>query len=102
LPFDFRYLKCISSVKELDDLVGPTVVLASFPDMDFGFSRELLIKWGTDAQNTIILPDRCGPGTMGRRLFDYWNANSPTDLAVRPPIFVDLDVPMEVKISKCR
>ncbi|EGF79032.1 hypothetical protein BATDEDRAFT_12823 [Batrachochytrium dendrobatidis JAM81] len=72
LPFEFKCLKMIHSIDELDNLMGPKVVLASFPGMMTGFSQDLLIEWGSDPRNMIILPDRAQPGTLGRMMFDDW------------------------------
>ena len=47
---------------------SPKVVLASMPDMEAGFSRELLTQWGTNAKNSIIFTKRCSPGTLGHDL----------------------------------
>ncbi|XP_071526675.1 probable cleavage and polyadenylation specificity factor subunit 2 isoform X2 [Panulirus ornatus] len=46
------------------------VVLASFPDLESGYSRELFVQWATNPKNTIILTSRTGPDTLARRLID--------------------------------
>lgn len=47
---------------------SPKVVLASMPDMEAGFSRELLIQWGANPKNSVIFTKRCAPGTLGHDL----------------------------------
>jgi len=46
------------------------VVLASTPDMECGFSRELFLQWCTNPQNSIILTSRTSPGTLARDLIE--------------------------------
>jgi len=46
------------------------VVLASVPDMQCGYSRELFLQWCSSAKNCIILTNRTQPGTLSRILID--------------------------------
>jgi len=46
------------------------VVLASVPDMQSGYSRELFLQWCSNAKNCIILTNRTQPGTLSRILID--------------------------------
>lgn len=46
------------SLNELNKVPSPKVVLASFPDMETGFSRELFLQWCSNASNSIILTTR--------------------------------------------
>ena len=52
------------------------VVLASIPDMQCGFSRDLFTQWCGNSKNTIILTNRTGPGTLARQLIDNPNEKS--------------------------
>jgi len=36
--------------------------------MESGFSRELLIHWGTNPKNSIVFTNRCPSGTLGHDL----------------------------------
>ena len=45
-------------------------VLASTPDMECGFSRELFIKWCTNPHNSIIFTSKTGQATLSRILID--------------------------------
>lgn len=99
LPFDFRYLKCISSLSELESLSGPKVVLCSTPGMMYGFSRELLLIWGTSENNLVVLPERGPIGSVCRELYEYWNMNSSSEAAVRPAILTSIEIPIEIKRS---
>lgn len=46
------------------------VVLASTPDMECGFSRDLFLQWCSNPQNSIILTSRSSPGTLARDLIE--------------------------------
>jgi len=46
------------------------VVLASVPDMQCGYSRELFLQWCSNSKNCIILTNRTQPGTLSRILID--------------------------------
>lgn len=46
------------------------MVLASTPDMECGFSRELFLQWCGNSQNSIILTSRTSPGTLARDLVE--------------------------------
>ncbi|ESO87748.1 hypothetical protein LOTGIDRAFT_234977 [Lottia gigantea] len=47
-----------------------TVVLASTPDLQSGFSRDLFIAWCGNPKNSIVLTTRTSPGTLARELID--------------------------------
>jgi cleavage and polyadenylation specificity factor subunit 2 len=46
------------------------VILASTPDLEFGYARELFMQWCQDKKNCVILTTRPGPGTLGRFLIE--------------------------------
>ena len=46
------------------------VVLASVPDLQSGFSRELFTRWCEDKKNTIILTNRTTKGTLACQLIE--------------------------------
>lgn len=56
------------SIEELARLPAPMLVLASQPDLESGFAREMFAHWAPDARNLIVLVDRSTPGTLARRL----------------------------------
>lgn len=69
-PFAFKHLRLIHSMNELSKIPGPKVVLASSPDLESGFSRELFLQWAQNSHNSIILTSRTSHGTLGRDLID--------------------------------
>lgn len=69
-PFQFRHLRLCHSMNELAKVPSPKVVLASCPDLECGFSRELFIQWAQNPTNSVILTARTAPGTLARDLID--------------------------------
>lgn len=92
-PFQFKHLQLCHSMAELNQVPSPKVqynkifclkknkmplifydefqvVLASTPDMECGFSRELFLQWCNNPQNSIILTSRTSPGTLARDLVE--------------------------------
>ncbi|XP_071478507.1 cleavage and polyadenylation specificity factor subunit 2-like [Diadema antillarum] len=69
-PFQFKHLKLCHSLKELAKVPEPKVVLASVPDMECGYSRELFIQWSAEEKNSIILTSRTPHGTLARKLIE--------------------------------
>eukprot|EP01062_Namystynia_karyoxenos_P065852 TRINITY_DN59906_c0_g1_i1.p2 TRINITY_DN59906_c0_g1~~TRINITY_DN59906_c0_g1_i1.p2 ORF type:complete len:849 (+),score=361.06 TRINITY_DN59906_c0_g1_i1:83-2548(+) len=54
--------------EEMDELVGPKVVFATPSSMSTGFSQDLLLEWGPDSNNTVMLTERTQRDTVARRL----------------------------------
>ncbi|XP_014237486.1 probable cleavage and polyadenylation specificity factor subunit 2 [Trichogramma pretiosum] len=69
-PFQFKHLQLCHSMTELNQVPSPKVVLASTPDMECGFSRELFLQWCGNPQNSIIITSRSSPGTLARDLIE--------------------------------
>ncbi|CAB4056673.1 CPSF2 [Lepeophtheirus salmonis] len=63
-PFQFKHLKLCHSMNEVNKVPSPKVVLASMPDMESGYSRELFIQWCTNPKNSIILTSRSPANTL--------------------------------------
>lgn len=57
-PFQFRHVKLCHSMAEVSKVPSPKVVLASLPDLEMGFSRELFATWAPNSKNSIILTSR--------------------------------------------
>ncbi|XP_011500980.1 PREDICTED: probable cleavage and polyadenylation specificity factor subunit 2 [Ceratosolen solmsi marchali] len=69
-PFQFKHLQLCHSMAELNQVPSPKVVLASTPDMECGFSRDLFLQWCSNPQNSIIITCRTSPGTLARDLVE--------------------------------
>jgi cleavage and polyadenylation specificity factor subunit 2 len=81
-PFQFKHLQLCHSLHELQKVSSPKVVLASSPDMESGFSRELFLQWCSNPNNSVIITTRTSPGTLSRDLVDN-GGNRPIDLIVK-------------------
>lgn len=57
-PFQFRHVRLCHNLSELANVPNPKVVLASTPDMESGFSRELFVQWASNPSNSIIVTNR--------------------------------------------
>ena len=66
----------------------PQVVLASTPDLQCGYSRDLFVAWCGNANNSIILTSRTSPNTLAR-----WLIDNPNDHVVR------LDIRRRVRLE---
>ena len=51
-------------------------MLASQPDLECGFARDLFIQWAENDKNSIILTTRTSPGTLARELIDKPNVTT--------------------------
>lgn len=81
-PFQFKHLQLCHSIQELAKVPNPKVVLASAPDMECGFARELFLQWCSNSCNSIIITTRTSPGTLARDLVDN-GGNRGIDLIVK-------------------
>nr|KAJ3422087.1 cleavage and polyadenylation specificity factor subunit 2 [Polyrhizophydium stewartii] len=98
MPFEFRCVRVISSLRELQALAGPMVVLSSFPGLTTGFARELLYAWAADPRNMIILPDRAQPGTLTRQLMADWLTSAKAaGMSVDHVVQLNRDIPCVFK-----
>lgn len=57
-PFQFKHLQLCHSLNDLSKISSPKVVLASTPDMESGFTRELFVQWAGNPNNSIIITSR--------------------------------------------
>uniref|UniRef100_A0A182T530 Cleavage and polyadenylation specificity factor subunit 2 n=1 Tax=Anopheles maculatus TaxID=74869 RepID=A0A182T530_9DIPT len=82
-PFTFKHLRLCHTMADLAKVPSPKVVLASSPDMESGFSRELFIQWAPNASNSIIITARSSPGTLARDLIDNGGNGRKIDMDIR-------------------
>ena len=54
----------------------PQAVLASVPDLECGFSRDLFTHWCSNPRNSIIVTNRTAQSTLARRLIDNLKVTS--------------------------
>ncbi|KAI8618137.1 beta-lactamase-like protein [Chytriomyces sp. MP71] len=73
VPFDFRHVRIIQHISELDSAFAhPKVVFASAASLETGPSRRLFFDWCSNSVNVVLLPERGDPGTIGRHLYEAW------------------------------
>lgn len=82
-PFQFKHLRLCHTMADLAKVPSPKVVLASSPDMESGFSRELFVQWAGNASNSIIITCRSSPGTLARDLIDNGGNGRKIEMDVR-------------------
>lgn len=87
-PFSFKHVVQCHTMKELEEVPSPKVVLASTADMNSGFSRELFIQWAPDPKNTVIFTYCTAPGSLARHLIDNPDTKS-----------IEMDVHKKVKLE---
>ena len=69
-PFQFKHLKLCHSMAEVNKVPAPKVGLASMPDMECGFARDLFLQWCSNPKNSVILTSKASPGSLARDLQD--------------------------------
>jgi len=82
-PFNFKHLKLCHSMSEVNKVPSPKVVLASMPDLECGFSRELFALWATHPKNSIILTSRSPKGTLAHDLITRGGNDRVVNLEVK-------------------
>jgi hypothetical protein len=67
-PFALTMVHRCTSVEQLANIPQPMAVLASMPDLEAGFARELFAHWAPSNKNLVVLVDRGLPGTLAHDL----------------------------------
>ena len=68
------------------------VVLASVPDLECGYSRDLFVEWAENPKNHIVLTCRTSPGTLARNFIE-----NPTQDKVTLKVSVDITLFLKLK-----
>ena len=63
-PYSFKQIQLLQNMSDLEEVKRPFVVLATQPDMECGYSRELSFRFATDPKNKIILTKRPANGSL--------------------------------------
>ncbi|XP_011203816.2 probable cleavage and polyadenylation specificity factor subunit 2 [Bactrocera dorsalis] len=82
-PFQFRHMQLCHNLAELAKMSSPKVVLASTPDLESGFTRELFVQWAANPSNSIIITSRTSQGTLAMDLVDNASPGRKLELDVR-------------------
>lgn len=67
-PFAFPHIRSLRSLRDLDRVAGPCVVMASPGFLERGMSRTLAERWCADARNGIVIVGYTVDGTLARDL----------------------------------
>ena len=67
-PFALPMVHRCAAIEDLARVSQPMVVLASMPDLEAGFARELFAHWAPSNKNLVVLVDRGLPGTLAHDL----------------------------------
>ncbi|ORX89542.1 hypothetical protein K493DRAFT_233166 [Basidiobolus meristosporus CBS 931.73] len=96
-PFDLKNVRLCHKQSDLAKHHGPKIILASCISMETGYSRDLLVEWGADPKNTVILTSRGPPNTLARKLYEEWEsvAHSRPGTVV-PPVHFDLQLQLNI------
>lgn len=90
-PFDFKHIKLCQSLSELNQINSPSrnkLVLASTPDLQCGFSRNLFAEWCENPKNTIIFTEKSSSNTLAYSLIEDLNKK-----------FISLEMHKRVKLE---
>ncbi|XP_039963215.1 probable cleavage and polyadenylation specificity factor subunit 2 [Bactrocera tryoni] len=82
-PFQFRHMQLCHNLAELAKMSSPKVVLASTPDLESGFTRELFVQWAANPLNSIIITSRTSQGTLAMDLVENTSPGRKLELDVR-------------------
>ncbi|RKP00996.1 hypothetical protein CXG81DRAFT_26300 [Caulochytrium protostelioides] len=82
--FDLRHIRSIQTLAELESIPQPYVVLASLPDLEMGFSRQLMLRWASDPANLVVLTEIAAQGTLSRHLYSIWQRAFPDPQSAVP------------------
>lgn len=82
-PFQFKHLQLCHNLNDLNNVASPKVVLASMPDIESGYSRELFLQWASNPINSIILTSRPSPGTLGRDIIENGSNGRKIELDIK-------------------
>lgn len=101
-PFSFKYLQLKQRLDARDEALkhealsslpqdARMTVLATQPDLESGYSRDLFTLWCQDERNSIIFTQRPGPNTLGEQIF-----NMPSTADER---LIDLEIRQRIELE---
>ncbi|KAK9462875.1 beta-lactamase-like protein [Lipomyces oligophaga] len=75
-PFSFKCLKIVSTASEADAILGPKVVLASGPGLEWGVSREVFQNISKSDRNLVILTQCPDCDSLAGQVYEEWKATA--------------------------
>ena len=89
-PFELPPVKIATSIRELEKLYpGPKVVLATDASLQCGTGKELLLRWGGNPLNRIVMLDVPDVGSIAAEVLDKSRS---------PPVVLDVSQPQRVEL----
>ena len=81
-PFQFKYVRNLRQLDEVEALRRPRVVLASVPSLECGFSRSLFVSWCENPNNLVIFTTMDGKNSLARRLLKKAESKKPFEMSL--------------------
>jgi cleavage and polyadenylation specificity factor subunit 2 len=75
-PFQLKCVHLCKDLERLAQLPSPKVVMASMPDLESGFSRQLFLEYASNKENLILFVDKPNANSLGRSVYDSENKES--------------------------
>ncbi|KAF2746940.1 hypothetical protein M011DRAFT_468221 [Sporormia fimetaria CBS 119925] len=80
-PFDFHHITLIERRSKLQRMLensGPRVILASDKSLEWGFSKDAILRLAGDERNVVVLTERLGADSkemksLGKHLWELWH-----------------------------
>lgn len=89
-PFDMNYIKVIKNIKNLEkNFPGAKVILSSDSSLSYGFSKELLLKYGGDPKFKVIFYDFSDENSLAHEL-RVMEKTKPIITTISSPLRVEL------------
>lgn len=89
-PFDLNYIKVIKNIKNLEkNFPGAKIILSSDSSLSYGFSKEILLKYGGDPKFKVIFYDYSDENSLAHEL-RAMEKNKPIITTISSPIRVEL------------
>lgn len=95
-PFQFRYIQVCLSLRDLNQLPEPRVVLASQPDLESGFARELFFDFASNPLNLILFISKSLNTSLASQLLEL--AKEEQEGTNEKPWKIKLDRKMKVPL----
>lgn len=98
--FQFKHVRLVQDVADINGLSEPAVVLASPVSLETGPARALFARWAGTTRNAVVLVDRAEPSTLYSRLYeraqsDVGNDDKTKDLPLELDLVMGKKVPLE-------
>lgn len=100
-PFEASRIHCMTSLEQLNTVVGPKIVLATGEALETGLSKNAFLKFAEQPDWAVILSEYCQKRTLGSVVYELWKENTTDKEALKqftlklPQVHVTEAVPLE-------